>query len=256
MADRQHALKRSAQNLNNSVNTTPITSVQSKISKLNTTPQKSGEKSKSMETKLDELHDMMKVVMNKLNRLELIEDRIKNVEDGFNDLKNSIDFAHAEVVDLKEDNKVQKIKGEEIRARIEKLEQENTALNNSVIDLKARSMRDNLIFYNIEETERENTTEKVHGLLEEKMGFKDAATKIKIDRSHRIGRARRDGKPRPIVVKFNWHQDKEQIRFNAKKLAGSNIGVSEQYPEEINAIRKRLYPVYKEARRNKKKATL
>jgi tetrahydromethanopterin S-methyltransferase subunit B len=67
-----------------------------------------------METKLDELHDMMKVVMNKLNRLELIEERIKKVEDGFNDLKNSIDFAHAEVVDLKEDNlkednKVQKI---------------------------------------------------------------------------------------------------------------------------------------------------
>jgi hypothetical protein len=58
------------------------------------------------------------------------------------------------------------------------------------------------------------------------------------------------------VVKFNWHQDKEQIRFNAKKLAGSNVGVSEQYPEEINAIRKKLYPVYKEARRNKKKATL
>jgi cell division protein FtsB len=213
-----------------------------------------------METKLDELHDMMKVLMNKFNRLELIEEPIKKVVDGFNDLKNSIDFAHAEVVDLKEDNKVQKIKGEEIRARIEKLEQENTALNNSVIDLKARSMRDNLIFYNIEETERENTTEKVHGLLEEKMGFKDAATKIKIDRSHRIGRARRDEKPRPIVVKFNWqiwHQDKEQIRFNAKKLAGSNIGVSEQYPEEINAIRKKLYPVYKEARRNiKKKATL
>jgi chromosome segregation ATPase len=119
---------------------------------------------------------MTKVVMNKLNRLELIEERIKKVEDGFNDLRNSIDFAHAEVVDLKEDNKVQKIKGEELRAKIEKLEQENTALNgNSVIDLKARSMRDNLIFCNIEETERENTTDKLHGLLEEKMGFKDAA---------------------------------------------------------------------------------
>jgi hypothetical protein len=130
---------------------------------------------------------------------ELIEERIKKVEDGFNDLRNSIDFAHAEVVDLKEDNKVQKIKGEEIRAKIEKLEQENTALNgNSVIDLKARSMRDNLIFCNIEETERENTTEKLHGLLEEKMGFKDAAMKIQgrsYDLSHRIGRARRDGKP-------------------------------------------------------------
>ncbi len=71
-----------------------------------------------------------------------------------------IDFAHTEVVDLKEDNKIQKIKGEEIRAKIEKLEQENTALNNSIIDLKARSMQNNLIFCNIEETEKKISLKK------------------------------------------------------------------------------------------------
>ncbi len=62
MATKQEALKSSAQN-RNSVNIMPIKLVQ----------RKSEEKSKSMETKVDELHNMMKVVINKLNRLELIE---------------------------------------------------------------------------------------------------------------------------------------------------------------------------------------
>ena len=110
----------------------------------------------------------------KLDTLELIEDRIKTVE-------------HAEVNELKENNKARKVKDEETKQRLEKLEKENAALNNSAIDLKARSMRDNLIFYKIEENERENATEIIHKCLKEKMGIEDAATKIKTDRSHRLG---------------------------------------------------------------------
>ena len=40
-------------------------------------------------------------------------------------------------------------------------------------------MRDNLIFFNSEETERENTTSVIHKILEENMGFEDASKKIK-----------------------------------------------------------------------------
>ena len=78
------------------------------------------------------------------------------------------------------------------------------------------------------------------------MNIQDAAMKLKIDRSHRLGRRReRTDKPRPIVVKFNYHQDKEHIRFNAKKLKGTRIGISEQYPEEIAKVRQSLYPEFK-----------
>ena len=43
------------------------------------------------------------------------------------------------------------------------------------------------------------------------MEMKDASTRIKIDRSHSWLGKRREGadKPRPIVAKFNYHQDKE-----------------------------------------------
>ena len=257
MASRKHAQKRGAQIFNISNNSTPIKAVHSKIPKPNNTPEKIGESSAPNEVKLEDIHAMMQIMMKKLDKLELIEDRIKNVESDLKDVRESIDFAHAEVEDLKEDQKIRKIKDEEIRVKVEKLEQENIALNNSVIDLKARSMRDNLIFFNIEETERENTTSIIHKILEENMDIEDAANKIKVDRSHRLGKRReQNAKPRPIVVKFNYHQDKEDIRRNAKKLKGTRIGISEQFPEEINRVRRRLYPEYKKAKAEGKQAKM
>ena len=84
-----------------------------------------------------------------------------------------------------------------------KLESDNAELHKAVIDLKARSMRDNLLFYNIEEWEHENTTAIIHDILEEKMGMVNAKEAVKIDRSHRLGKKRNVGnlsKPRPIRV--------------------------------------------------------
>jgi hypothetical protein len=48
-------------------------------------------------------------------------------------------------------------------------------------------MRGNLIFHNIEERPEANTTTIIHKLLEEKLNIEDASSKVKIDRSHRLG---------------------------------------------------------------------
>ena len=127
---------------------------------------------------------------------------------------------------------------------------------NSVIDLKARSVHDNLLFYNLPENRDENTTEVVQNLLGEKLGLENAKN-IKIDRSHRLDKKKSgESKPRPIVAKFNFHQDKVTILQNARKLKGTQIGISEQFPEEIARERKRLYPELKKARCNGMKANL
>ncbi len=147
----------------------------------------------------------------------------------------------SEIDDLKKENKEKAQVQRETTERINKLETDNIALLNSVIDLKARSMRDNLLFYNMPEQSDENTTAMIHNLLEEKLGFEDAAMKIKIDRSHRLGKKKRgEIKARPIVAKLNYHQDKVPIMRNAKNLKGTAIGISEQFPEEIAGERKRL----------------
>ncbi len=117
-------------------------------------------------------------------------------------------------------------------------------------------MRDNLIFYNVEENDEENSTEIVHSLLESHFKIQDAKS-IKIDRVHRMGKKQHGAaKLRAIVAKFNYFPDKVRILANAKNLKGTNIGVSEQFPQEIVQIRKRLYKELKKAREIGKNAKL
>jgi hypothetical protein len=51
-------------------------------------------------------------------------------------------------------------------------------------------MRDNLLFFNVNEDERENKTEKIYEILERNLEIPNARDTIKIDRSHWIGRKR------------------------------------------------------------------
>ena len=155
------------------------------------------------------------------------------MEQDVKELKSFIEFAHAEVKDFKEEVERSKKSDIENRMRIDCLEDENRHLHESVVDLKACSMRDNLLFHNVEEA-RENTTDKIFQLLEEKLKIPDARNKVKIDRSDRVGwKHDTQCKPRAIVVKFNFYQDRELVRRNAKKLKGTKIGISEQFPEDI-----------------------
>ncbi|CAB4044343.1 Hypothetical predicted protein, partial [Paramuricea clavata] len=94
-------------------------------------------------------------------------------------------------------------------------------------------------------------------LLEEKLHLEDASKKIKIDRSHRLGRQKQAAeKPRPIIAKFNFCQDRENIRLNAKKLRGSNIAIGEQFPDEIVKIRRELYPELKKPGKRERRQNL
>ena len=82
------------------------------------------------------------------------------------EIKKSLEFAHAEIDDLKKENASIKMKQAKTEERIETLEQERNGLRNKVIDLQARSMRDNLLFFNMPENKEENTTEMIHEMLE------------------------------------------------------------------------------------------
>ena len=56
------------QTLNESVNSMPTKSVRSKIPKHNSTPKR-----------MEDIHEMMKITMNKLDKLDVIEQRFKNI---------------------------------------------------------------------------------------------------------------------------------------------------------------------------------
>ncbi|CAB3987117.1 Hypothetical predicted protein [Paramuricea clavata] len=188
MGSRQQAPKRGAQNLNNLLSNTPSKSVRPKIPKPN--QNKEGMK----EEISPDVSSMFETIMSKLGKLDIIDSRMQFVEHELTEMKKSLKFVHAEVEDLKKDNEKLKKTDVETQKRLQSLEEQNTILNNRVIDLQARSMCDNLVFYNIEENEEENTTEILQSFLESCLGIENAKS-IKIDRSHRMERKRRGTNP-------------------------------------------------------------
>ena len=81
---------------------------------------------------------------------------------------------------------------------------------------------------------------------------------IHFDRVHRISTHTRNGRnsgPHPIIVKLSTYQDTNFIKSFIKNLPkGSNTGISDDFLKDVDEMRKKLYPVPKVAKREKKEA--
>ena len=60
------------------------------------------------DTKLDEIYDMIKTMIMKLEALDKIEERMKAVEKNVMEVKKSMEFAHEEIIDLKDETRKNK----------------------------------------------------------------------------------------------------------------------------------------------------
>jgi hypothetical protein len=76
-------------------------------------------------------------------------------------------------------------------------------LQESVINLQCRSMKNNLIFTNPAEQPTEDVEIKLPTFIFEKLGIEH---KIEIGNVHRFGKRYND-RPRPIVARFLYHKD-------------------------------------------------
>ena len=126
-------------------------------------------------------------------------------------------------------------------------------LNENIVDLKSRSMRDNIVIKNIDESQHETPDD-----IEKKViqVFKDVLkipaediTKINIERIHRIGK-QMAGRKRHIVAKLNG-KGKNVVMRNIKNVAkGSYIRITVQLLSETHINRDKLWPIFIDAKRN------
>ena len=140
MSKRQQPSRGSTQEFAKSAQNTPNKVIKSEKKTPKTSKKAMTSENPEEISKIDELYTMMISVMAKLETLDLINERI-DVKSG---LTKSIEFAHAEVADLKDEMKQRKRTEEKNVTRIGELEESNKRLQETVVDLKARSMRDNL----------------------------------------------------------------------------------------------------------------
>lgn len=127
-----------------------------------------------------------------------------------------------------------------------------------LLDLEARSRRQNLIFHNITESENETWDQCETTLVEfikDNMKLGDAASDIVFQRVHRLGqkkvgvdRSGRPWKPRPIIAGFRDFKIKESVLSAAFNLKGSAFSVSSDYPAEIRQARGKLWRECSQAR--------
>ena len=99
------------------------------------------------------------------------------------------------------------------------------------------SRRNCLLIHGLPESKNENTDELVIDAFKEKMG--EEIEKNEVDRSHRIDAPKKNGKSRPITIKFVRYNTRCKIFKNKKKLKGKNISVTESLTKKrMEALKK------------------
>ena len=203
-----------------------------------------------MNAKLDKLLGLF-------SEMEDLKARLTEVESENKSLKEAMKFTNEDLEEVKTISTSMGAITNKNTEDIQSLERNFLSLKRRNIKLEAYTRRENIKIFNIEENEGENgnTESLVRNVLREKMKIpKEDEEDIRFERIHRITPRRSSSKPRPIIVKFSHYQDKEFVWSFVKNLKGTNIGISNDFPKEIEEIQSKLYPVLKNAKKAKQSA--
>jgi hypothetical protein len=143
-----------------------------------------------------------------------------------------------------------------ICVEIDNMSKEREDLKESVTDLRCRSMQYNLVFTGLcGESYDEDTEAKLRDFIFCELDIGGDRDHIEFSNVHRFGRFI-SGRSRPIVAKFVLHRDLQRVKESAYKLKGKPFGINEQFPAEIEARRKVLYPVVRRLKQEGKRPRL
>jgi hypothetical protein len=233
-------------------------------------------KLEAIDLRLRKLDSIEEQVLNINSKISSMNHRISSLESKMSDSNKTIleleksrtfDSQVCNEISSKQKN-IDKILSDEkqrcnsMQGELHNLKQSNSKLEDDIVDLQARSMRDNLLFFNIpEETlannrRDENCSLKILNFCENNLKMSDAKKNIKFDRAHRLGKFL-SNKTRPIVVKCSYPPDKALIKQQARMLLkNTDYRVSDQYPDKVREKRKALIPELIKAREEGKDAII
>jgi len=220
-----------------------------------------------METKLDLI---LKTVSN-------LDERMKNLELGFSAFDTQIKSNTTQIEQLKKEQVNMKKTIGEIQTEINKMKLERTKLQklakNENLSRELYSKRFNYLIHGIPESSenawetREQTEKLFRKFVTEGLQITDPSL-IKLADVHRLPQHPiydRDGFKidRPIIIKFIDVFDKQNFMKNLKHLkqytnekrlpSTQYVYATEHLPKDLQDQKKKLIPLYKEARKYKKK---
>ncbi|CAG2184897.1 unnamed protein product [Mytilus edulis] len=225
---------------------------------------------------LEVLNKILNTLLSMNNRIAKIETEVEKIEDVKQQLSSVVqrmDHVENNIADLQQHNKemensfegmgqvVEKAleKCELNRNDIEKIEettmQEKSIikeLQETVLDLKCRSMKNNLVFNGLTYHPSEDCEAKLQDFINRQLGIEYMVT---LGNVHRFGKYGRNG-ARPIVARFVYRKELEHVLKQAYRLKNTNFGINEQFPPEIEIRRRKLYPIFKKEKSLGKQARL
>ena len=203
--------------------------------------------------------------LEKLQKLDLLDGlcaQVNELQNEVKELRASLEFSQATLEESNKEVTTLKTTVATLIVREESLTKENKKLQEAMLDIQCRSMRDNIVVSGIPERRDEKNDESERILktfLVEKLQIpRDRAQNIAFARVHRLGKLSEDPEsgPRPLIAKLEVYKDKEMIMGKGKLLKGTNIGLNQQFPHEIMQRRKKLVPLLKAARDKKETVKL
>lgn len=188
---------------------------------------------------------------------------------GFKDVKHEIHNIGASIEMT--DNQVKQLTEKTVKyvktvdaltTRCDALEAENKRLNDKIISIESQSRRNNLLLCGVKETDDQTPASLLRDMnkLISLLNLPDGITadEIKIERIHRKGTKRDDGKPRQIIMKFMSYIHRNAVwnsRSQLRKIEGAKeLFLAEDFPDEIEKIRRNFYPIVKAAKDSNLKA--
>ncbi|MES9881875.1 MAG: hypothetical protein ABW185_13435 [Sedimenticola sp.] len=206
--------------------------------------------------KLSEIEKTVQSTNMKVTQMETkihsLETKINEVELSCTFMSNEQDSQKAELKSTKAELTTLKKTCTNLESKTTQLEKEKKNIDSKLIELESRSMRENLLFFGVDEKELDCKAAFTKVCIETLNMGHDEVTDIKLDRIHRLGATATAGKQRPIVMKFHSYQDRETIRNKAWEkrdaLKTNGYGIREQLPKTVMDKRKEMYPIMKAER--------
>ena len=176
-----------------------------------------------------------------------MDDRVLILEDQADNMGNDIAKLRAQYNEIVLSNKV-------LSGRLYRAESQLNMQYAEIVDLKSRSMRDNVIVKTKGETYKEHNDENSAAVFRKFIASEmrvPNAERMMITRAHRMGTAYGDSN-RMLIAKVNFDHDQRVIFANASALKNTDYSIHKQLPIEIEERRQFAWKDYKRARQLKK----
>ena len=207
----------------------------------------------------EEMKEMVKEVIKDVMKeavqgeMKAMREEMKRVCDALQKVERKVDSVEEQLRKRTEEVNMVKTEVRVVKREISVWEKRVEKLEDMVIDQQARSRRNNLMFYGIEEKGgKEDCKKLVRELIVDKCGVSGA---VRLERVHRVPPGERPAgtRSRPIVCKFLDFNEKMDVKKNARQLP-RDIRVADDLPKEIRDAQKLLMPELKKAREEGKDA--